>query len=217
MSEPSSIAIPRITDLVAMQIQELHTAGKLGGTQPLLRIDNRDQAAQAPFQFDVATGRLHRVGCKSIPKRSLSAIYGVWRIGHDEQRLACPRCKPVAQDNKPNDRGFPADLLYGVLSIVSQFGGVIRERGQEYRDSLEGRVLGAQLEHFYRDLGEREKKVLDVVLTSLDGLVNTIRDLDSDLRVANGHDANGHGVSTKGVDRPEDSVGRSSEEKSTTR
>ena len=202
MSEANSLARSRVTDMVGLWIQELHTNGGLLGSQPLLRIDNREQARQAPFQLDAVTGRLHRAGCRSIPKGSMSALYGIWQIGKDDQLLACARCKPMPRtDDKSEDPDYATDLLYGVLSVVNQFGGVLRERGQEYRNSHAGKLLGAQIENIYRGVNERERNVLDVVLASLDELVNTIRDLHADLNTgspagadgvkpprANGHD-----------------------------
>jgi hypothetical protein len=172
----------------------------LHGPQPLLRIDNREQAKRAPFQLDAATGRLHRRGCRSIPKGSRSALYGIWRIGKNDQPLACPRCKPMPKtDDKTEDPEYPTDLLYGVLSVVNQFGGVLRERGQEYRTSRVGKLLGEQIENMYSGINERERNILDVVLTSLDELASTIRNLDADLHGPNGSSANGNGASAPGA------------------
>ncbi len=185
MSNESHFAKSQIRDVIALGLQELHNAGRLVNAMPLLRIDNRDQAAQAPFQFDAATGQLHRRGCRYIPKNSRSALYGVWKIEDNEQPLVCPRCKPVFEEDNLKDRGSTSDLLYGLLSIIRQFGGVLQERGQEYRQSSEGRMFGAQLESFYNDLGEREKKLLDAAVASLDGLAKMVRDLDSSLNESN--------------------------------
>jgi hypothetical protein len=194
MSEPDRL---HAADIVGLQIQELYTNGSLRGSQPLLRIDNREQARRAPFQIDAATGRLHRRTCRSIPKGSRSALYGVWRIGKDEETLACPRCKPMPETEKnTEDPEYPTDLLYGVLSVVNQFGGVLRERGQEYRKSNVGKVLSTQIDVIYRGINERERNILDVVLTSLDQLASTIRDLDTNLNTAS--DANGVGAHAPG-------------------
>ena len=179
----------KLTDSVAVKLQQWHTEGKLKGTQPLLRIDNQKAAAEAPFQFDAVTGQLHRSGCRSIPKRSRSALYAVWRIRNEEQQLVCSRCKPVPTEDSTEDRGFASDLLFGLLSVIDQFSGVLRERGLEYRNSSDGQRLAGQLEGFYRDLGEREKKMVQAALVSIDGLAKTIRDLDASINTANG--ANG--------------------------
>jgi hypothetical protein len=108
----------------------------------------------------------------------------------------------VFNKDASDDRNLPTDLLYGVLSIVTQFGGVLRERGREYRGTLEGRVLGAQIEQVYRDLGEREKHALGTVLASLDGLSTLLREMDAGAREANDegvHGANGNGAASAGV------------------
>jgi hypothetical protein len=195
MSDRHPFARSQVLDVVGLSIQDLHTKGWLRGSQPLLRIDNSDKARRAPFQLDAVTGRLHRAGCRSIPKDSTSALYGIWRIGKDDQTLACPRCKPMPKtDDKTEDPDYPTDLLYGLISVVSQFGGVLRERGQEYRNSRAGKLMSAQIEHVYRGVNEREKNVLDVVLTSLDELANAIRDLNANVNGANGHDTGGNGV-----------------------
>ena len=168
-------------------------SGVLRGDEPLLRIDNSEEAEQAPYRLDAATGKLHRRDCRFIPEGSRSALYSVWKIGEDEQPLACPRCKPMPETEKPNtDPEYPTDLLYGVLSVVNQFGGVLRERGQEYRRSTVGRVLAAQIDGMYKGINERERNILDVVLTSLDQLATTIKNLDESLnRGADGHDGEG--------------------------
>ena len=188
MNKASQSASSQLFDLVALRLQEWHTEGKLKGTQPLLRIDNQKEVTKAPFLFDAVNGRLHLRGCRCIPKHSRSALYAVWRIENEEQQFACSRCNPVPTEDHSEDRGFASDLLYGFLSVVNQFGGVLRERGLEYRNSKEGQRLAEQLEGFYRDLGEREKKVLEAILVSLDGLAKTIKDIDAGLNGADGHD-----------------------------
>ena len=200
MSEGHPRSGLRVADIVGLRIQELHTNGLLRGPQPLLRIDNREQAKRAPFQLDAATGRLHRIGCRSIPKGSRSALYGIWRIGKNDQLLACPRCKPMPKaDEKREDSEYPTDLLYGLLSVVNQFGGVLRERGREYRTSRVGKLLGERIENMYRGINERERNILDVVLTSVDELASTIRNLDADLHGPNGSSTNGNGAKPPGA------------------
>jgi hypothetical protein len=101
-------------------------------------------------------------------------------------------------DDKKEDPEYPTDLLYGVLSVLNQFGGVLRERGQEYRSSPVGKVLGEQIGAMYRGVNERERNVLDIILTSIDGLASTLRTLDADLNAANGAGApkNGAGAAS---------------------
>ena len=177
-------------DLLALKIQELHSQKKLRGEQPLLRIDYREEAARAPYQFDTARGRLHRRACRSIPATSRSALYGVWQVGPVQQKLACPRCKPVPKTEK-KDKGVPdalsSDLFYGVVSILDQFAGVLLERGREYRKSHEGQQLHVGVEGLYERLGDGEKEILDVVTSTLDGLVKGIQELHHNLNGRNGH------------------------------
>ena len=102
-------------------------------------------------------------------------------------------------DDKTQDPENPTDLLYGVLSVVNQFGGVLRERGQEYRTSRVGKLLGEQIENMYRGINQRERNILDVVLTSLDALASTLRNLDADLHGPNGSSTNGNGAKPPGA------------------
>jgi len=180
-----------IADLFALKVQEFHRAGKLGAGQSLLKIDNRERAAQAPFQFDVVAGRLHRRGCAAIPKRSMSALYGFWDIERADQELACARCKPVASEEKQKEPELVSDLLYGLLSIVVQFGGVLRERGQEYRGSFAGRILGARIGGLYRGLDDAERKALDAIAASLTELASTLHNVEQGLHGADNGTGNG--------------------------
>jgi hypothetical protein len=190
MSEHAQL---HVADVVGLTIQELHMSGALHGGEPLLRIDNREQAEKAPFRLDAAAGKLHRRDCRSIPVGSRSALYSIWKIDKRDESLACPRCKPMPETEKPNeDPEYPTDLLYGVLSVVNQFGGVLRERGQEYRKSNIGKLLSARIDSMYSGINERERTILDVVLTSLDQLVTTIRNLDENL-----HNGAANGDATK--------------------
>jgi hypothetical protein len=181
-------------DLVALKIQEWHAAVKLGGDQPLLRIENREEVEEAPFQFDAASGRLHRRGCRALTAPSRRPVYGVWQVGLHEWELACGRCKPVAEDDKAQDESGAADLLFGFVSIIAQFGGVLRERGREYRQSSPGRLLNRQIETLYQGLDRHERDIVDTILVSLDGLATRIRELERGLngmRDTNGMNGDG--------------------------
>lgn len=184
-------------DLVALKIQEWHAAAKLGGDQPLVRIDNREEVEEAPFQFDAASGRLHRRGCRALAAPSRRPVYGVWQVGLHGWKLACEQCKPVAEDGKAQDRSGTADLLFGFVSIIAQFGGVLRERGREYRQSSPGRLLNQQIETLYQGLDRRERDMVDTILVSIDGLVTRIRELERSLdgmnRMNGTNGMNGHG------------------------
>ena len=230
MSEGIPTSRVALVDTIGLRIQELHASGKLAADQPLLRIDNSEQARQAPFQFDAARGQLHRTGCRAIPPGSRSALYGVWEIGPEGKAVACPRCNPMdkpaaaaepeaspqqkakqteeaKQDGatrpeaKPGEAKAKAvggrpqddhavDVLYGVLSIVSQFGSVLRERGQEYRKSGAGAALGGRIEKIYAEVSESERSVLDVLTTSLGTLAAALREIEGGL---NGEQTRGAG------------------------
>lgn len=210
-----SLSRAALVDTVGLRIQELHASGKLPGDQPLLRIDNRERAREAPFQFDAARGQLHRTGCRAIPPGSNSALYGVWEVKAEDPVLGCSRCNPIAEPAAVEPEGGPrteakpqadpkpradskaqaeakdagsrpqddhaVDLLYGLLSIATQFGGVLRERGQEYRRSRAGAAVGARFEKIYAEVNESERRVLDVLTSSLDTLAVALRDIESGL------------------------------------
>jgi hypothetical protein len=201
MSEIQSMARPHLADIVGLGIQELRSIGVLKGAQPLLRIDNRERARRAPFQLDAATGKLHRKGCRSIPRSSRTALYGVWSIGESDPPVTCSRCNPMpSPGDKKDDLEYPSDLIYGILSVVNQFSGVLRERGQEYRNSQVGKLLGTQIDAMYRSINDRERIILNVVFSSLEELANTLRDLDENLTGTNGAAPNGNGAKPNGHD-----------------
>jgi hypothetical protein len=185
-------------DRLALEIQALRRRGKVRDTQPLLRIDQRQEAAEAPYQFDAVEGRLHRNGCRAIPASSKSALYGVWEFRSGEQHLACDQCKPMpTRRKKTTARGLEApasDLVYGLLSILDQFGGVLRERGREYRRSHNGQQLRGGVKDLYESVGSSERDVLDVLANALEGLSSVVNDLQRSIAGTNGNaNGNGHG------------------------
>ena len=103
-----------------------------------------------------------------------------------------PETKPgeaKAVGGRPED-DHAVDMLYGVLSIVSQFGSVLRERGQEYRKSGAGAALGGRIEKIYAEVNESERSVLDVLTTSLGTLAAALREIEGGL---NGEQTRGAG------------------------
>jgi hypothetical protein len=188
MNEDGTLPRSRLFDQAALAVQELHHQGRLSGPDFLLRIENRAEAAEAPFQFDAANGIVHRRGCGAVPASARSALYGFWSIGPDEQKLACNRCRPVPDDQQKAEDSDRADLLFGLISVVDQFAGVLKERGKDYQRTNGGQELGTKLSTFYETLGRREKEVLDIVLRSLDELVDRVQDLDEGLKNARRHD-----------------------------
>ena len=97
--------------------------------------------------------------------------------------------KAKAVGGRPQD-DHAVDVLYGVLSIVSQFGSVLRERGQEYRKSGAGAALGGRIEKIYAEVSESERSVLDVLTTSLGTLAAALREIEGGL---NGEQTRGAG------------------------
>jgi hypothetical protein len=96
---------------------------------------------------------------------------------------AQPEAKPgeaKANGGRPQD-DHAVDMLYGVLSIVSQFGSVLRERGQEYRKSGVGAALGGRIEKIYAEVNESERSVLDLLTTSLGTLAAALREIEGGL------------------------------------
>jgi hypothetical protein len=172
-------AAATLGDVLALKIQELRLGQE--ESRPLLRIDNRAEAATAPFQFDTVLAQLHRNGCRAIPSSSHTALYGLWQIPPHARRLACPVCRPDAGEEGDMAREGPTDYIFGLLSVLDQFGGVIRERGREFRESEEGQQLKAGLDGVYSGLEDRERATLQVVLNSLDGLLATLTDIHQSL------------------------------------
>jgi hypothetical protein len=161
-----------LLDEAALALQGLRGAHNLP-TDVLLRIDNTAEAAAAPYQFDVVAGRLHRRGCRAIPEGA--SLYGRWHLGRDDLIVACKRCNPLPEQTKPSEPTERADLLLGLLSLVSQFSGVLKERGRDYQKTNEGQALTAQLGAVYRDLGRRERDLLDTALATLDEVTERLR------------------------------------------
>lgn len=173
-------------DALAIAIQRSHVQGRLNGDQPLIRIDAQREAAQAPFQFDPVRGRLHRRDCHAIPSDARSALLGRWKMDAHDVLLACPSCRPVPQGMRPEgERIESVEFLYGVASILGQFGTLLRERGREFRNSDEGRQLEQQVERFYTQLDVQQRHVVDLVVTSLDQLVKAVQECDRNLQTAN--------------------------------
>jgi hypothetical protein len=181
-------------DVLALKIQEL--GARQEEPRPLLRVDNRAEAARAPFQFDTVAARLHRHGCRAIPSSSQTALYGLWQIPPLARQFACTVCRPQADEESDMAEG-PTDYIYGLLSVLDQFGGVIRERGREFRESEEGQQLKAGLDGVYSGLEDRERATLRVVLNSLDGLLATLTDIHQSLDAHPNGNGNGNGNGAK--------------------
>lgn len=170
-------------DVLAIAIQRYRVQGRLNGEQPLIRIDYQDKAAKAPFQFDPVRGRIHRAQCQAIPPDSRSALFGRWRMDEHEVMLACPRCSPKPEGQGSGcERTDTVEVLYGAISILGQFGTLLQERGKEFRNSEEGKKIEKQIETFYAGLDVQQQRTLDLVLVSLDQLLEVVRQCDKTLQ-----------------------------------
>jgi hypothetical protein len=191
MSKASARKQAALPDSLAMEIQKLRRWSK--DDQPLLRIDYREEAKAAPYQLDVARVRIHRNGCRLIPRSSRTSLYGMWQIGPEELKLACQQCRPVANKRSNTDDSYAMDLVYGMLSVIDQFGGVLRERGRQYRRIRGGRrpVRGGNGVRQSDDGAPKEDAMRTAVLM-LDRLLRAVRNVDRSLHKGNGHQ-NGRG------------------------
>jgi hypothetical protein len=166
---------PRLGDKLAVALQGLRA-----GAAPLLRVDDKGNAALLPYQFDAASGRLHRRGCREIPRHA--ALYGLSHVSRDQLANSCKWCHPVPDDQKsPPDTTDRTELLFGLVSLVGQFTSVLRERGKEFQQTTEGQRLAGQFGAAYRSLDTGQKAVLDLVVNVLDQLVDRTRRLDDSL------------------------------------
>jgi hypothetical protein len=179
MSDRSSDASQDLIDRIALQIQQLRSSKKIRDGQPLLRIDNRKEAAQAPFQFDVVESVLHRTSCSAIPKRSRSALYALWEVQSQDIKYACPECKPLQQQSAV-EASNTSDVFYGFLSILDQFSTVLSERGSEYRSSEKGRQTEATIDRILHELDVQQKQSVAFLFGSLDEVIRIFRGLNGD-------------------------------------
>lgn len=168
-------------DQLALELQSLYQQGKIDAELGLLRIDYRDRAAEAPFCFDMVHGTLHRTGCPAIPESASTAVYAVWRPELEARVLECPRCRPqradpAEEEGMSDDKG--SDIVYGLVSILDQFGSVLRERGREYRHSPRGRQLTRDVEQLLSTLDQTQREALRLTLTSIDGLVQAVAQIN---------------------------------------
>jgi len=161
-------------DLVALELQRLLGSGLVDPGQSLVRIDYRREAKLAHFQFDMVNSRLHRTGCPSIPASSAAALYAVWEPGAELEQIACHVCRPAPVEAAGMSEDKTLDVLYGLISIVDQFGSVLKERGKEYRASAKGQKLAEDLSGMLSALDQTQQDALRVTLDSLDGLVKVI-------------------------------------------
>jgi hypothetical protein len=189
------LAATEIGDRIALALQALRQEPGVDVRRPLLRIDYRPEAASAPFRFDMAGGKLHRTGCPAILQAPSPALYSVWDPGEDLPALACEKCQPAPIESAHMRQDSSLDIIYGFLSVVDQFGSVLKERGREYRNSRRGRRLAKDLSGMFSALDQTQRDALQLTLASLDGLVKTIEQANRSLAPAgtvnNGRPSNG--------------------------
>ena len=204
---------PDLVDRIALELQRLRAANSIDD-RPLLRVDNRRQAEEAPYQFDIVRSVLHRTHCSAIPKRSRTALYALWDIQPDDLKYACPRCKPAMAEAQRNGTDS-MDLLYGLLSVLDQFSAILSERGREFRASERGKQMEATVTRVIDELDHRQRESADIIVASIDGLIRVMHDLGengsasandegagpSDPRKANGR-APGSGRAAKRTEPP---------------
>lgn len=184
MSENNESFFESFWDKAAIEIQNLYNNGKLNN-QPLLQIDNRKENETAQYQFDIVNSVLHRTGCNAIPEHSRSALYSLWEIKKEDLQFACGKCKPEIQIKMKMDRFNTSDLLYGLFSIIDQFGHVLSEKGREYRKTDKGRQMETLFNDVFDELGIQQKKSFDFLFSSFDDLIGLLRSYN------NGNGSNG--------------------------
>ncbi len=183
-----------IGDAIALRLQSLRVDGKADEDRPLLRLDYREEASAAPFQFDIACSKLHRTECPDIPPGSRTALYGVWEVNDDDLKLACARCRPRPVKDDEMKKNSSTDMMYGFLSILDQFGSVLVERGREYRNSEHGKEVAKTVEGILSGLDNAQKDAISSTIASLDGLLRVIQDYNAGFTASNGDNGNGNGA-----------------------
>jgi hypothetical protein len=189
--------VESLADALALALQEWHTGKRLDSGQALLRIDPRAEVAQAPFQFDNARAVLHCSRCEEIHASSRSALYAVWQIGRGDLRRACKKCRPMPNDNKPERPADLGDILLGLLSLVDQFGSILAQRGQDFRQTDRGRKVEQSLSGVLGELSRTQKEGVNLLSSAVDRLLATVNRYNQS---GNGHQ-NGRNGSGRGRPR----------------
>jgi hypothetical protein len=164
-----------IGDRIALALQALARQPGVDVRRPLLRIDYRREAAAAPFRFDMTGGKLHRRGCSAISRTAHTALYSIWEARPELPAVACEQCRPAPQEAVDMSQDQSFDIIYGLLSVVDQFGSVLRDRGREFRKSARGRRVAKDLDQVVAALDDTQQQVLQLTIASLDSLVKAIQ------------------------------------------
>lgn len=186
-----------VGDYVALELQSMFRRRQMDSEQSLVSIRSRE-VDRARFQFDMISGKLHLTGCSAIPASSASALYAVWDRGDYGAELDCKKCRPGTVEAEKMSQNSSGDILFGVLSVMDQFSSVLKERGQEYRNSPRGRELGKDLDQLLSTLDDAQKDVLQLAITSLDALLTMLGDANANMSL-NHEGKNGNGAMNKGA------------------
>lgn len=174
-----------IVDRAALALQRLPHGKGAADELPLVGIDNAETNSNAPFLFDSANGTLHRRSCPHIAKEARSSLYAVWRMEPGDGITTCGKCKPMPEHSKNQDF-TTSDILFGLVSILDQFGTVLFERGREYRKSIRGRDLEKSFSGILKELDKGQKHGLSIIASSLDSMLKAVSEYDGQLRKDSG-------------------------------
>jgi hypothetical protein len=168
-------------DYGALLLQRLRSEGRIDD-QRLLRVDCRPEAKEAPFLFDAARGILHRNGCAAIAKSSHTALYAVWRVTEEDLELACKRCRPMPDNRKNISQIDLTDIVFGVMSVIDQFGAVLGQRGREFRGTDRGKAMERSFGSLLTSLDRNQKQGYSLALKTLETAINSISAYNEKLR-----------------------------------
>jgi hypothetical protein len=185
MSDSSSPAnAGDLLDTIALAVQKIHAADNLDTAQPLIRIDPRKEADEAPFEFDSAMAVLHCRGCRAIPVGSRSTLYAVWKIERNDLGLACRKCRPMANNSKPDRPADVGDVLLGLVSFVDQFSSILSQRGQDFRRTQRGHQVEQSLSDLLGVLSRMQEGGVNLLTTGVDRLLSAVNQYNQS---TNGH------------------------------
>lgn len=174
MSEYSQ-SYRELFDRFSIELQSLYRSPSEKEKSPLFNVSNESEAANAPFQYDSANAVLHRTGCPFIDEKYNLSIFALWEIKEEDLAFACKKCKPVLIRREGVEKDSVSDMMYGILSLIDQFGSVLIERGKEYKKTGRGKILAHSLGD---SLNEKQEKLLDKSIASLDLFINTLHQLN---------------------------------------
>ncbi|MDH3973406.1 MAG: hypothetical protein OEV42_03910 [Deltaproteobacteria bacterium] len=168
----------KLFDRFSIELQSIYKRPSEKEKAPLFNISCENEAAKAPFQYDSANAVLHRTGCKYIDGKYNLSIFALWEINEEDLAFACKKCKPHLTGGEGLEKDPVSDMMYGIFSLIDQFGSVLIERGKEYKKTGSGKKLAHSLG---ANLSEQQEKLLDKSISSLDLLINSLHQLNMQL------------------------------------